>query len=206
VGSWRKKMGFTKKQREAVIGMLLGDAWIQKTGKRNARLRLEHSIKQKEYIFWKYELLKNYMQSAPKLTKRYNPIWKKTYHYYRCQSLSSPEFGKLHRIFYKESRKIIPEKIKKFLSSPLTLAIWYMDDGYYYSRDKVCYIYLNKCEKDELQIIEEAFEESCKLALKFLNKKGLPVIHFDSKEAKKLAQIVKPYIIPSMQYKLPPTP
>jgi hypothetical protein len=56
----------SKKQREILIGTILGDGYLQKTGKRNARLKLEHSEKQKDYIFWKYEELKNLMQDRPK--------------------------------------------------------------------------------------------------------------------------------------------
>jgi len=78
-------MSLTKMQREIVIGLLLGDAFMQKTGSRNARLRLEHSAGQKEYIFWKHKVLSNLMQAKPKFIRRYNPHWKKSYNYYRCQ-------------------------------------------------------------------------------------------------------------------------
>ena len=32
----------TKKQKEILTGMVLGDCYIQKTGKKNARIRMEH--------------------------------------------------------------------------------------------------------------------------------------------------------------------
>lgn len=199
-------MGLSKRQKEAIIGMLLGDAWIQKTGERNARLRLEHSYKQKEYIFWKYEILKNYMQSRPKLLRRFNPIWKKAYSYYRCQTHSSPVFGKFRRLFYPGGEKRIPDNIQKIFRSPLTLAIWYLDDGYYYPRDRVSYIYLNAYSQEELLRMLRVLKENFQLAPKLIWKKKKPVFYFPPQETQKLAEIIRPYVIPSLAYKIPPTP
>ena len=200
-------MGLSKKQRELLIGLVMGDGFLQKTGKVNARLRLEHSIKQKDYIFWKYETLKNLMQSKPKLIKRFNPIWKKTYSYYRCQSHSSSYLGRLRRLFYKDNRKIIPENIAVLLKSPYSLAIWYMDDGYLYQRDKSAYIYLSKYTEQEVLCLKEALEKDFKLSAKIKTKKEkYPCFYFDTKQTKKLVKIIQPYIIPSLRHKLLLTP
>lgn len=108
-------------QRLLLIGILMGDGLLQKTGRSNARLRLEHSIKQKDYIFWKYEMLKNIMQSKPVFIKRFNPIWKKTYSYYRCQSYE--EIAKynstLHYPFFKIQISLNPVTTSKQLLGAL---------------------------------------------------------------------------------------
>lgn len=199
-------MGLTKRQREVVLGTILGDAYLQPTGKYNARLRLEHLVKRKEYIIWKYQILKNYMQSEPKLIKRYNPVWKKTYSYYRCQTYSSPEFGKYRKLFYQDSKKIIPESIASILKSALSLAVWYMDDGYYYARDRVAQLYLSNTSLENMQKLLECLDENFGLSPRCITKKKLPVIYFDSSNVEKLTKLVKPYIIPSMSYKFPQTP
>jgi hypothetical protein len=101
----------TKRQKEILIGTILGDGYLQKTGKRNARLKLEHSERQRDYLWWKYEELKNLMQDKPKRIERYNPVWKRTYVYYRCQTHSMPILGRLKRRFYDEQgRKAHPRK------------------------------------------------------------------------------------------------
>jgi len=41
----------TQRQREIIIGTLLGDASLEKNGK-YSRLRIAHYGKQKEYVFW----------------------------------------------------------------------------------------------------------------------------------------------------------
>ena len=96
-------------QRDILIGTVLGDAYLQKTGKKNARLRLEHGADQKEYLFWKVKNLQQFFQGKPKYLERIHPISKQTYKYWRHQSQSMPFLGKLQRIFYKNGAKSIPE-------------------------------------------------------------------------------------------------
>lgn len=201
-------MALTKHQRDIVIGMILGDGFLQPTGKLNARIRLEHSIKQRDYIYWKYRILENMMQSKPKLIKRYNPIWKKQYTYYRCQSHSSPIFGHYRRIFYPANKKSIPENIGVLLVAPVTLAVWYMDDGYLYHRDKSAYIYLDRYSENELRYLLMALKSNFGLSPKILWKKKerYPCLYFDVSKTKKLLDIIKPYIIPSLKNKILPTP
>lgn len=191
-----------KKEREIVIGCILGDGFIQKTGKKNARLRLEHSVKQKDYIFWKWKMLKRYMQDKPKMISRFNPIWQKKYDYYRCQTHSSPQFGKLHQMFYANHQKQIPLEIKKLLTS-LVLAIWFMDDGYYYKRDKTAYIYLSPLPDKDIKRLQDTLKENFCLTSKLEKKKtGALNFKFSVIETKKLVKIIAPHIIPSMRYKI----
>ncbi len=197
----------TKRQKELIIGTLLGDGYLQSTGKRNARLKLEHSEKQKDYIFWKYEELKNLMQDKPKKIERYNPLWKKTYTYYRCQSYSTPFLGKLKRLFYdNKGRKRVPEKIGMLLKAPLSLAVWYMDDGHYYPKDRVAYVYLPKYSDEELKRLTEALENNFGLKPKVIWKKGYPVLYFPREETEKLMAIIKPWVPEFMKYKTSPDP
>ena len=201
-------MSLTKEQKEILIGIILGDGYLQKTGKKNARLRLEHSEKQKEYLFWKYQKLKNLMQSEPKRLTRFNPIFKKKYFYYRCQSHSSPVFGKFHRWFYENQKKKIPDNIGRLLRSPLTLAVWYMDDGYYYTRDKVAYLYLPPYSLEDLQKLLESLEGDFQLKPKIYYKKNklLPCFYFPPAETIKLFKIIKKFIHPSLKYKVAQDP
>lgn len=193
----------TKRERSIVIGTVLGDGFIQKTGKRNARLRLEHSANQKEYIFWKWQELRRYMQDKPKYLMRFNAIWKKTYFYYRCQSHSSPEFGKLRLIFYSDHQKQIPKTIAILLSDSLTLAVWFMDDGYYYARDKTAYIYLSKLTANDIERLMRVLEENFKLRPKLeIKKTGAKNLKFSVEETQKLINIIVSHVIPSMRYKI----
>lgn len=153
-------------------------------------------------------MLLDLMQSKPKHIKRYNPVWKRAYSYYRCQSHSSPIFGQLRKQFYNEDgKRIIPTNIGSLLKSPLTLAVWYMDDGYLYHRDKSAYIYLAKYSKEEAGLLSTALKDNFNLASLVKLKKGkFYCLCFNVQEAAKLVKIVRPYVVPSLNYKLLPTP
>ena len=124
---------FPPHQFDVIIGSLLGDARLESRsiGLRNpitARLRVHHGEKQKEYVFWKYEILKNLVTRIPQESVWDNP--KRNLHevswYFHTKSLR--EFGALHRYFYRDGVKILPEGILDVLT-PRMIAIWFMDDG-----------------------------------------------------------------------------
>ena len=48
-----------------IIGTLLGDGYLDKTT-RGYSLRIHHGIAQKEYVDYKYQLIKCFVNSAPK--------------------------------------------------------------------------------------------------------------------------------------------
>ena len=193
----------TRKQKAVVIGSILGDGYLQKTGKNNARLRFEHSIKQKEYLLWKYQILSNYFQSKPQYLERKNAKFGKTYQYIRAQSYSGSEFGKLLKLFYQNSKKVVPENIPNLLKDPLSLAVWFMDDGYYYPRDKMAYIYLPKYDPDSVKNLLFALKENFGLSPSLkIKKRGEYVLIFSVYETKKLMEMIKLLVIPTMYYKL----
>ena len=55
-------MNLTKKQNAAIVGMILGDGYLQSTGKNNARLRLEQKLDHADYLVWKISLLPKLFQ------------------------------------------------------------------------------------------------------------------------------------------------
>lgn len=193
----------TKRQKSILVGLILGDAYLQKTGKQNARIRLEHSIKQKEYLEWKILQLSNFFQTKIQTLERKNPILGKTYTYVRAQSMSSSEIGKLQRFFYRESIKVIPDTIQILLKNPLSLAVWFMDDGYYYQRDNISYIYIPNYEERSRQLLLQAFKDNFQLMPVVKSKKRRLVLVFNVNETKNLMELIKRFVIPSMQYKIP---
>jgi len=196
----------TRKQKDIVIGMILGDAYLQKTGKQNARLRLEQGISQRNYLEWKVEQLQNYFQSKIKVLERNNPIWNKTYQYVRIQSTASPDFGKLQNIFYNNSQKIIPKTITTIFKNPLSLAVWFMDDGYYYQRDKIAYLYIPNFDKESMKYLLETLKHNFSLLPILKKKKRGSVLIFSVIETQKLISLIGKHIILSMRYKLPLDP
>jgi hypothetical protein len=195
-------ISLSREQKFILFGVILGDGFLQKTGKKNARLRLEHGEKQKEYLLWKVRKLEKLFQGKVKSIERIHPVSKKKCCYFRHQSQSTPYLGKLRRIFYPDGKKQIPENLGKFLT-PLSLAVWYMDDGYYYKRDNCSYLYLGNVTIKEAEIVVQAFQEKFNILGKAKKKKKGYAIYFSPTETKKMKNILKDYILPYFNYKLP---
>ena len=124
---------FPPHQRDVILGSLLGDARLEcrSAGLRSAvtaRLRVHHGEKQKEYVFWKYDILKDLVLKKPQESIWDNP--KRNLHevswYFHTKSLK--EFGILYPYFYRDKVKILPRNIFE-LFTPRMMAVWFMDDG-----------------------------------------------------------------------------
>src|SRR3989338_313666 len=108
-------------QKSVVIGSLLGDGYLRQIkGRKNAFLEINHSYSQKDYVDWKYGLLKSLVKSQPKLRKSNGKRYA-----YRFFTKQHPNLTKIYQKFYVNGIKVVP----KISINPLILAIWYMDDG-----------------------------------------------------------------------------
>lgn len=196
-------MKLTKQQTSVLIGAMLGDGFLQKTGEKNARLRLEHSQKQKDYVLWKGKIFGRLFQGKPNLLERIHPKSKETYKYCRWQSNACPAFGKWRKYFYPNGKKIVPSNIGEILTEPITLAVWYMDDGYFNKIDRNSYIYLGRITRSETEILQKSIKISFDIEATIYDKKNKGfALFFGAKETKKLQTLIHPFVIKSLQYKL----
>lgn len=202
-------MKLSKRQKEILYGMILGDAYIQKTGSQNARLRLEHSLKQKAYMDWKYQQLSNLFRSSPRCLQRKHPQSRQVYKYIRLQSHSSLVLGRIRKQFYNSSgKKMLPENLADILHSPLTIAVWYMDDGYYDRRDKSVHIYLPVFLSREMECLVKTFRQQHQIIPKWYcrpDRKGCQ-LNFTGIQRDRFLQFIDPYLITEMRYKTPLDP
>tara|TARA_Y100000310_G_C20461514_1_gene705602 strand:+ start:270 stop:866 length:597 start_codon:yes stop_codon:yes gene_type:complete len=197
-------MNLTKIQKAALAGAILGDAYLQATGRENARLRFEHSLKQRLYLEWKVALFPELFQGKSTILRRVHPDTKRTYSYIRHQSNTFFILGEIRRIFYPNGKKRIPDNLIDWLTDNIALAVWYFDDGYYYPRDRCAYIYLGRVSLEEAETSQIAIIEKFKLSVRVLDKKTKGfALYFSPQETLKLAEIVRPFILPSMAYKIP---
>ena len=196
-------MKLTKQQTNVLIGTILGDGFLQKTGEKNARLRLEHSQKQKDYVLWKGNIFGRLFQGKPTYLERIHPKSKETYKYCRWQSSAGPVFGKWRKYFYPNGKKIIPNDIGEILTEPITLAVWYMDDGYFSKIDRNSYIYLGRVTRTETEILQKTIEKNFDIVTTIYDKKNKGyALFFGATETKKLQALICPFVIESLHYKL----
>ncbi len=180
-------------QISVLIGSLLGDGTMRKAlGKLNALFEVNHTIIQKDYVDWKYRLLKLFVLTPPKARKGNG-----TRIAYRFTTQSLPIFTELYNRFYVNKRKIVPAGLQL---DPLTLAVWFMDDG---SKSRSSF-YLNtqqfslEDQQELLKILKEQFGLNANINMDKIYYR----IRITTESTKRFKGIIKPYVAPSMLYKL----
>ncbi|OGN12858.1 MAG: hypothetical protein A3C71_00995 [Candidatus Yanofskybacteria bacterium RIFCSPHIGHO2_02_FULL_43_15c] len=192
--NFRKTLALSEIQKDVLIGTLLGDGTLD--GNRNYRLVISHSIKQRDYVNWKYEVFKNWTLSKP----NYNPVNNS----FRFRTVSHPKLTLLGELFYKDRIKIIPVSISKLLN-PLVLAVWYMDDGNIRRQNNKIYgYYLNtqSFTKSENLILSQVLKDKFGLESYVLKNKNGYRLYFGSKSKEIFPKIIAKHILPSLQYKI----
>ena len=116
MSKFKQKAGdMNEKQRSIMVGTLLGDGHLETQNQGSTyRLKIEHSIKQKEYTDWLYRNFKSWVNDMPKEKKKV--VKGKTYTNYYFQTRSIGEFRFCGQIFYDENGKklnleIVPETL-----------------------------------------------------------------------------------------------
>ncbi len=195
------KNNFSSREKEIVIGTILGDAHIASL-KTHARLEVNHSEKQKDYVLWKYNEFRNMVGAKPHEIHIADERYNKTYKQWRFSTKVHPELTEFHQLFYKKGKKIIPKNIGSFLISPLSLAVWFMDDG---GRRNDSYgLFLNTLSftKNEHRVLIKVLKENFSLDCRMHWIQDGFRIYIPSAEAQKFCTLVYPHILPSMHYKL----
>ena len=201
MGSQNEIMELTNHQKAIIIGTLLGDATLERNGK-NPRLRIGHSLKQKEYIWWKYNELKTLTTSKPKIATSYHKKVKKYYKWLCFSSLSSEVFTFYQRMFYPNGRKEVTSLLCRSFKSPLSLAVWYMDDGYKRSDCNALRISTDAFSLPEQKLLQDMLRKNFSINVNLHKKGKWWNLYIPHKETNKFIDIVAPYIIPDMKYKI----
>lgn len=114
------------RSKEIILGSLLGDGSLKiHPGYRNARFSFRHSIQQEDYFFWKAKELKEISGDSY--------FWKQKPDGFggeklRYQSLALGQLTDLYHLTHKKDKFVAqPEWLS--LLTPLSLAVWWLDDG-----------------------------------------------------------------------------
>ncbi len=161
-------------------------------GRKNAFLEINHSIKMKNYVDWKYQILKSIVLSPPKSRKgNGNRIA------YRFFTRQHPEITKLFKRFYVKGEKRIPDNL---ILDPISLAIWYMDDG---SKCGTSNYYLNTQQfsvEDQMKLI--ACLKKFKVVATLNRDKTYWRIRIIMATVPTFKNLIQEYVVPSLQYKI----
>jgi len=211
----------TEFQRQVIFGSLLGDMSITKH-KHNTpyvdhsinlpRIRILHSSKQKDYVRWKYEILISIARTEPYEILQVGGFGDGSYSC-RFETLSLPCLNPIYDIVIGESgKKHISQEWLDQITDPIALATWFMDDG---SRGGGRGFYpmlsLGLTTDEEMFILQEWLIDIWELRTNYrriktgYNDNTKVNLRIFPKDIEKFRQLIEPYIIPSMRYKIDPS-
>ncbi|MEK6938111.1 MAG: hypothetical protein AABX04_03630 [Nanoarchaeota archaeon] len=188
----------SREQHEVLMGTVLGDGNLRKRGS-NALFRVEHSEKQKEYLYWKYDLLKEFTLSEPKRDLRKN----RKDATYSFTTFAHPVFNYYYNLFYTHNRKEVSTKVLEQLT-PLSLAVWTCDDGSYCKSIKDLILCTNSFSLKEHQLMQRYFKRKWGLncSVRFRDGKYY-YLSFYKKDTSKLGVMIEKFIpLEKMKYKI----
>ena len=194
-------------QRQVVLGSLMGDGALSRSRQSGAaRFRMGHGVKQADYLDWKASLFGNVPQCRS--TNAKGAVF--------VDLTPLPELAELRETVYIAGKKVLSWDYLKALT-PLSLAIWYMDDGAFTLRAKglqertrdgsgrseICVQAISPDSRERLvQHLAEAFDLHPQLIQR--GSKQIATLVFPKDETAKLHERVAPFVHPSLDYKLLP--
>ncbi len=192
-----KDILLTKLQKEILCGTLLGDSSLIYPSKKSLTpvFYCEHSEKQKDYAFLLADNLNAICKERNRFDKRTNKIYKN----FIITTKTNLEYIEIYNKLYINGKKCIT---KEFLENftGISLCYLFMDDGYVSHNtmflctdafdEQSCDNLINACiEKFDIHFKKNKHENNIRLRLMF-------------KDREKFINLISPYIIESLKYKL----
>lgn len=213
-------MKFTELDKAIMIGLALGDGYINPNG----RLEIIHCEKQKEYCIFKAKLLHSVCGGSDikvekiekEYTKRQNGklIEHSICTKYRFRK-QCKHFKYFRDLLYKDGKKTITKEVLELLN-PLSIALWYLDDGSLVRKQQgnkkpgpyttMIYTYATKKENELIRdYFLEKYNMKWNVVSANIHKEDQYMIRCDQTESKKFLAIIRDIVrekIPSMSYKV----
>jgi recombination protein RecA len=204
-----EKQLLSEQQWQVVLGSIMGDGNLSpnRSGRSGVRFRLGHGAMQAAYLDWKVGLLGNVPHS------RTANVMGAQFADFRAL----PELAELyHSVYFGDGKKHLSWDFLKALT-PLSLAIWYMDDGCFTTRSKgvqqrteggserieICVEAMSPGTRERLvDYLRDTYDLDVRLA--FPGTLGKAVLKFTTDASARFQALVAPYVHPSMGYKLLP--
>jgi len=199
--AYKKKLKLSPIQKEIIVGKLLGDAHLSCFNTSPAyKLMIQHSLNQKAYVDWLYEHFKDWVLTPPK--EKDQIVRGKLYKKYWFSTFSHVAFRFYGHQFYRDGKKIVPQLISHWLT-PLGLAVWFMDDGSIKSKHHRALILNTQCYAEpDLKRLQDVLLKKFGIQTKLRPQKEGKQIYILSDTVEKFVSLIRPFMLPEMEYKL----
>lgn len=168
------------------------------------RFSFQQEKKNGEYLLWLHSGISELgycKNNIPQIHSRLTSLGNIRY-YFRFRTFTYSSFDWIYNGFYKKNKKIIPNFIEQYLT-PLTLAIWIMDDGCKFKNKGIKFC-TNCFTLKEIKFLSNILEKKFTLKTS-IHKTGVINqynIYISKSSMPLLIKLVKPYIHETMLYKI----
>lgn len=190
----KSSLKISEEQKKILFGTILGDGClISSRSGRSARLQIRHNVKFKEFVDFKYRFFKKWVLTKPRYDRFNDSLVFRT--------VSHPDLMEIRKIFYGIGKKFVPKTIAEYLIDPLSLAIWFMDDGNGDKRNCRLRLSTYAFGKNGNNLLRKCLFENFSLKAKIIKDSKGYYLNFPKDNAIKLYKLIKPYILKCMEYK-----
>jgi ubiquinol-cytochrome c reductase cytochrome b subunit len=183
-----------------IVGNLLGDGWGEnRVG--NTRFHIHMGSPNVEYLMWLHKFFADRGYCNTKKPELKPNIGKKNkvYFSYKFRTWTFSNWNWIYHAFYQNKIKVVPSIIDQLLT-PLSLAVWIMDDGGVHPSGMIISTY--NFTFNDIILLQKALKLNFDLDTSVFNNKNGFVLYFPKNQLPKLSNIVKKFMVPSMYHKL----
>ncbi len=189
-------MALSQTQEQIVTGLLLGDGYLEFDKFKASRLQIKQAERKREYVFWLYTHFADKVRTPPK-QRLDTRQW-----YFSTRSLR--ELEEWRDIFYPRGKKVVPRNIIDLLTDPITLAVWFMDDGKRRPDCRGFFFDTLSFTVNDQECLQKCLARNFALTETKLHWNGDGFhIYLSAHHADHFRRLIERYVIPSMKYKLP---
>lgn len=189
------------KQRQLIYGSLLGDTTIKfggRTGNKNGFFSVSQT--DKDLTLFKYEILKSFVNTEIKIYEDKRSNRKRVYYF---NTISHPIFTSIYDKIYVNGIKTVSQGWLEELT-PLSLAVWYMDDGSITQKNHQMRISTESFSFREHLLMKNYLKQKWGINPDIKNspRQNKFILSFKSKERDSFFELIGHFIIPGMRYKI----
>lgn len=189
---------------QIILGSLLGDGSVIRKPT-NGIFTFRHSLVQKDYALYKYNLLKQenldvkYTERAKSYKQgKINNRYIKDNGFCEVHSKVNQAFNKYREEWYTPTKEV-PDSVYEL--NTLGLAIWYMDDGSIHYPTGI-YFSTNGFNHSSILKLKDMMLKNFNLHVNIHKNKDKEILYLVQADVNKFISLIKDFVCPSMNYKI----